>query len=263
MLILKNEDLKDACSYFVQCYRDFDNYQDFLKIYVNEKLKLQVSPTVTVKLPEGTSTQAKGLYSLLTTAPRSNAAASKLDKMKIKVNKEFTAKEIQGEVLDKSGIKCSGCKKVVKLGKPYNIHNFRKHFKRCEKIDSRAGTQSIASLFLAMAAISQQVKSKAEEMIAECHILKDNGEAVQELIESLLQVVKKPSSLDAVTGEIKHETLEAVKSKEHPLYKHFTALCVAGKVEIDDESSSEETTTASSSDEESDDSTDASNASDL
>lgn len=60
-LILKNEDLKEACSYFVQCYRDFDNYQDYLKIYVNEKLKPQVSPSVTVKLPEGTSTQAKGL----------------------------------------------------------------------------------------------------------------------------------------------------------------------------------------------------------
>ena len=74
--------------------------------------------------------------------------------MKIKVNKEFNVKEIQGEVLDKFGIKCIGCKKVVKLGKPYNIHNFRKHFKRCQKIDSRAGTQSIASLFLAMAAIS-------------------------------------------------------------------------------------------------------------
>lgn len=29
MLILKNEDLKEACSYFVQCYRDFDNYQDY------------------------------------------------------------------------------------------------------------------------------------------------------------------------------------------------------------------------------------------
>ena len=39
MLIPKNEDLKEDCSYFVQCYRDFDNYQDFLKIYVNEKLK--------------------------------------------------------------------------------------------------------------------------------------------------------------------------------------------------------------------------------
>lgn len=259
MLILKNEDLKEACSYFVQCYRDFDNYQDYLKIYVNEKLKPQVSPTVTVKLPEGTSTQAKSLYNLLTTEPRSNVAASKLDKMKIKLNKEFNVKEIQGEVLDKSGIKCIGCKKVVKLGKPYNIHNFRKHFKRCQKIDSRAGTQSIASLFLAMAAISQQVKSKAEKMIAECHILKDNGEAVEELMESLLQVVKKPSSLDAVAGEIKRQTLEAVKSKDHPLYKHFTALCVAGKV--DDENSSEETTTTSSSDEESDDSTDASNAS--
>lgn len=45
-------------------------------------------------------------------------------------------------------------------------------------------------------------------------------------MESLLQVVKKPSSLDAVAGEIKRQTLEAVKSKERPLYKHFTALCV-------------------------------------
>ena len=89
------------------------------------------------------------------------------------------------------------------------------------------------------------------------------GRQVEELIESLLQVVKKPSSLDAVAGEIKCQTLEAVKSKEHPLYKHFTALFVAGKVEINDESTLEETTTASSSDKETDDSMDALNASNL
>lgn len=100
-------------------------------------------------------------------------------------------------------------------------------------------------------------------MIAECHILKDNGEEVEELIESLPPVVGKPSSLIAVAGEIKRQTFGTVKSKEHPLYKHFTALCVAGKVERDGESSSEETTTVSSSDEESDDSTNASNTSDL
>lgn len=52
MPIVKDEDLKEACMYFVQCYRDFDNYQDFLKIYVKEAPK-QASSHITAKLPKG------------------------------------------------------------------------------------------------------------------------------------------------------------------------------------------------------------------
>lgn len=36
MAILKDEDLQEACHYFVSCYRQFDNYQQFLKLFVND-----------------------------------------------------------------------------------------------------------------------------------------------------------------------------------------------------------------------------------
>ena len=76
---------------------------------------------------------------------------------------------------------------------------------------------------------------------------------VDGLIISLQQVVEKPSSLDAVADEIKHETLEAVESKQHPLYLHFVDLCGAGKIDIDSKNGEDATTTSSSSEDEADD----------
>ena len=254
MPIVKDEDLKEACMYFVQCYRDFDNYQDFLKIYVKETLK-QASSHVTAKLPKGTSRHASNLYKQLTTGRSSNVADLKLEKMKVKVSKEFNASEVQAEVLSKVAIKCTNCKKVVKLGKPHNVHNFKKHLRRCSKTDT-IGMQSISTLFLALTAIAQQVKSKAVRMIAECNTLKDNGRMVDAPIKSLQQVVEKPSSLESVAEEIKHQTLEAVESEEHPLYNHFIDLCIAGKIDMESVSSENAATSSSSTDGESDDASD-------
>lgn len=251
MPVVKYEDLREACMFFAQCYSDYDNYQDFLKIYVKETLRQAPSPA-TAKFGWGTSRLASSLYKQLTTGRSSNVTDSKLEKIKIRVSKEFNAGEIQAEALDKSSIKCVNCKKVIKLGKPYNLHNFKKHLKRCSKNDA-SGTQSIATLFLAMTAVAQQVKSKAEEMIAECQTLKENGWMVDGLIISLQQVVEKPSTLDAVADDIKHQTLEAVESKQHPLYLHFVDLCGAGKVDIDRENGEDATTTSSSSEDEADD----------
>ena len=55
----------------------------------------------------------------------------KLEHMKVKITKEYNVEDVQAEVIDKSSIKCTSCKVVVKLGKPYNIHNFKKHRQRC------------------------------------------------------------------------------------------------------------------------------------
>lgn len=225
-----------------------------MKIYVKETLK-QASSHVTAKLPKGTSRHASNLYKQLTTGRSSNVADLKLEKMKVKVSKECNASEVQAEVLSKVAIKCTNCKKVVKLGKPHNDHNFKKHLRRCSKTDT-IGMQSISTLFLALTAIAQQVKSKAVRMIAECNTLKDNGRMVDALIKSLQQVVEKPSSLESVAEEIKHQTLEAVESKEHPLYNHFIDLCIAGKIDMESVSSENAATSSSSTDGESDDASD-------
>lgn len=181
MSILKDEDLSEACSYFVQCYRQFENYQAFVKIYLTERVKQNTSSAI-VKLPEGNLRSAGKLYKKLTAAPSvpnvsgstvSTTKNQKLDKMKLKVTKEYNAREVQAEVVNKSSIKCANCKMISKLGKPYNIHNFKKHRERCQKTAS-TGTQSIATLFLAMTAVAQQVRSKAEAMIAKCQQLKDD-----------------------------------------------------------------------------------------
>ena len=246
MLILKDEDLSEACSYFLHCYRQFENYQAYMKIYVTEKVK-QVLTSAIVKLPEGNSRPSENLYKKLTAAPSPNAVAAtvtltcdeKLDTMKVKITKEFNSKEVQAEVIDKSSIKCACCQMVVKLRKPYNIHNFKKHRERCQKMDS-AGTQSIATLFMAMTAVAQRVKSKAETMIAECQNLKDNGLSIDNLLETLQKVAEKPSCLDSVTGEIKRFCLEAVETRRHPLFISFTELCDAGKVTIESESSDDD-----------------------
>lgn len=138
-----------------------------MKIYVKEALRQAPSPA-TAKFGRGTSRHASSLYKQLTTGRSSNVVDSKLEKMKIRVSKEFNAGEVQAEALDKYSIECVNCK-VIKLGKPYNLHNFKKHLKRCSKNDA-SGTQSIATLFLALTAVAQQVKSKAEEMIADAKL---------------------------------------------------------------------------------------------
>lgn len=191
MSILKDEDLREACSYFVQCYRQFENYQAFVKIYLTERVKQNTSSAI-VKLPEGNLRSAGNLYKKITAAPSvpnvsgstvSTTKDQKLDKMKLKVTKEYNAREVQAEVVDKSSIKCANCKMIIKLGKPYNIHNFKKHRERCQKTAS-TGTQSIATLFLAMTAVAQQVRSKAEAMIAKCQQLKDDGLTIDDLLET-------------------------------------------------------------------------------
>lgn len=136
---------------------------------------------------------------------------------------------------------------IIKLGKPYNIHNFKKHRERCQKTAS-TGTQSIATLFLAMTAVAQQVRSKAEAMIAKCQQLKDDGLTIDDLLETLRKVAEKPSSLDAVAGEIKQLCLEAVETREHPLFLCFVELCDAGKVEVGSESSVENSGSSSDDD---------------
>lgn len=84
--------------------------------------------------------------------------------------------------------------------------------------------------------------------------MKENGWMVDSLIISLQQVVEKPSFLDAVADEIKHQTLEAVESKQHHLYLHFVDLCGARKIKIDSENGEDAATTSSSSEDEADDS---------
>lgn len=102
MSILKDEDLREACSYFVQCYRQFENYQAFVKIYLTERVKQNTSSAI-VKLPEGNLRSAGNLYKKITAAPSvpnvsgstvSTTKDQKLDKMKLKVTKEYNAREV-------------------------------------------------------------------------------------------------------------------------------------------------------------------------
>ena len=70
-----------------------------MKIYVKETLRKAPSPAK-AKFGWGTSRQARSLYKQLTTGRSSNVTDSKLEKMKIRVSKEFNAGEVQAEALE-------------------------------------------------------------------------------------------------------------------------------------------------------------------
>lgn len=258
MVILKDEDLREACGYFINCYRNYDTYAQFVKIYVKEKWKATSVTSTTVKVNPGTTKAAAAFYKASTvsrsasTDPSSSDDTKKLDKLISKVSRVFNTKETQAEVLDKTSIKCMACKTVVKLGKPYNIHNFRKHHGRCQKVSS-PGNQSIAALFLAMTAIAERVKTKAKEMIEECErFAKDESfSAANELKQALQKVVEQPSGLDTSAVKIKNLSLNVTEDKSDVLHERFRELCEAGRVELDSEQSSN-----SSDDNSSDDSKD-------
>lgn len=76
MLILKDEDLREACAYFINCYKQFENYSIFLKIYVTEKLDDPNQKTEKVKLPSTGSGTAKLLYRQLTVSSLSTSVNS-------------------------------------------------------------------------------------------------------------------------------------------------------------------------------------------
>lgn len=71
MLIVKDDDLREACNYFVECYKHFENYQDFLKVFLTEKLRKQAERTAIVKLPESTIKSAGVMYKALTGSVKS------------------------------------------------------------------------------------------------------------------------------------------------------------------------------------------------
>ena len=242
MLFLKDEDLKEACRYFVLCYQQYENYQAFMKIYLTEKLQQNAHSRI-IKLPEADIRPFEGLYKKLTATPSRRVVSEttvtssndeKLEHMKVKITKEYNVEDVQAEVIDKSSIKCASCKVVVKLGKPYNIHNFKKHRQRCQKVHSK-GTQSISTLFLAMTAVAEEVRSKSEAIIVECQKLKDEGFVLDTLLKALQKVAEKPCSLDAVAADIQGLCLEAVATKTHPLFLCFIDLCDAGRVTVDSE----------------------------
>ena len=139
MLIVKDDDLRAACNFFVECCSQYENYQCFLKIYLTEKLNKQVGRTTIVKMPENTVKTAKAMYKTLTRPADSvttentvcvesnpeDVNDAKLERMTVKVTKCFNAEEINVKVIDKFTLKCMTFNKHIKLGKAYNLHNMK------------------------------------------------------------------------------------------------------------------------------------------
>lgn len=131
MLIVKDEDLTEACNFFVECYRQYENYQSFLKIILTEKLSKEVEKMTIAKMPENTVKTAEAMYKTLirpvdsVTTENSvfvepipeDVNDAKLERMTVKVAKSFNAKEINVKVIDKFTLKCMTCNKHIKLGK--------------------------------------------------------------------------------------------------------------------------------------------------
>ena len=250
MLILKDDDLREACKYFAECCKHFENYQVFLKVFLAEKLSKQAERTTNVKLPETTVKSARAMYKALTESVKSDTGFrneangeneselqdtndEKLKQMAVKVTNSFNTKEVNVKVINRVTLKCRKCSKLIKLGKAYNIHNMKKHRTRCCKL--AADDQSIANLFLAMTAVAQKTKSKAEPMIEMCwSIVPDtNYLSLSEFLNKLREVANKPACLDVVFARTLQDLcLELVNDKRHPLYICFTELCEAAKILI-------------------------------
>jgi hypothetical protein len=266
MLIVKDDDLREACNYFVECYKHFENYQVFLKVFLTEKLSKQAERTTIVKLPERTINPAEAMYKSLTgsgTAFRNQANGGnesqpqdtndeKLKRMTVKVTNSFNTREVNVKVIDRVTLKCMKCNKLIKLGKAYNIHNMKKHRTRCVKLP--ADNQSIANLFLAMTAVTQKTKSKADTMIEMCRNMapETNDVALSELLDKLQEVANRPACLDVAFAKTLRDLCLEVETVDasHPLYICFTELCEAAKVVISADSEHEED--SSNSDKESD-----------
>ena len=209
MLIVKDEDLREACNFFVECYSHYENYQSFLKIFLTEKLSKQVERTTIAQLPESTVKTAEAMYKTLTRPAGSVAIENsvsdesrpgdvddvKLQRMTVKVTKSFNAKDVTVKVIDKFTLKCMTFNRHIKLGTAYNVHNMKKHRKRC--VNLATGNESIATLFLTMTAVAEQTKSKAENMIKFCRTMDINDISLSHLIDKLQKVAEKPAYFNA------------------------------------------------------------------
>lgn len=243
MLIVKDEDLTEACNFFVECYRQYENYQCFLKIILTEKLSKEVEKMTIAKMPENTVKTAEAVYKTLIRPADSvttensvfvepipeDVNDAKLERMTVKVAKSFNAKEINVKVIDKFTLKCMTCNKHIKLGKAYNLHNMKKHRKQC--VNLATGNQSIATLFLTMTAVAEQTRSKAEDMIKFCRSMDTNNDiALSELVDELQKVAEKPAYFNVSVANSMRDLCLQVENTMHPLYTCFTELCEAGKI---------------------------------
>ncbi|XP_048590524.1 uncharacterized protein LOC125573792 [Nematostella vectensis] len=265
MLILKNEYLIETCSFFLQCFQKYENHTEFLKISATETMADTLS-TTSVKFAVQNKASVLSMYNAATrSAPQQKTNTNgptgetesrdykKMQKMKVKVSNEFNCKEEQADMISKSEIKCTACKCVIKLGKPFNIHNFRRHTRRCKKIDGQA-SKSISSLFMAMTAIAQRVSDKAKEMVEYVLKLRNKGESSNDSIDVLLTVLDgvadRPCTLEAATDDIKRLCLKVVGSSAHPLLVHLSELCEEGNISEPNGSDEERSSTSEGDDEE-------------
>jgi hypothetical protein len=205
-----------------------------------------------VELPKGTIKQAEAMYKTLTRPTTSSrnendvsdelelhglpdANDEKLKRMAVQVTKAFNTKEVNVKTIDKFTLKCMNCKRDIKLGKAYNIHNMKKHRTCCVSLAS--GEQSIANLFLAMTAVAEKTKSKAEEMIRMCQKMSQdaNDVALSALINKLQEVADKPACLYVVFAKTIKDLCPEIGSETgaiDPLHTCFTELCEAAKIVV-------------------------------
>ena len=163
---------------------------------------------------------------------------AKLQRMTVKITKSFNAKDVTVKVIDKFTLKCMTRNRHIKLGKTYNVHNIKKHGKRC--VNLATGNESIATLFLTMTAVAEQTKSKAENMIQFCRTMDINDISLSHLIDKLQKVAEKPAYFNAsLAKSMRDLCLEVGKSTMHPLYMRFTELCEAGKIVLSTDVESE------------------------
>ncbi|EDO37319.1 predicted protein [Nematostella vectensis] len=153
--------------------------------------------------------------------------------MKVKVSNELNGKEEQADVISKSEIKCTAYKCEIKLGKPFNIHNFRRDTRRCKKIEGESLT-----------------KRRKWWNISLNLGTKENHRMIQLTV--LDGVADRPCTLEAATDDNKRLCLNVFGSSAHPLLVHLSELCEEGNINEPNDSDEEQRSTSEGDDEEED-----------